>query len=423
MSTAFLVLSIIGLLFTLNAFRPIRLEIFSIFTFFAGWLTSELPIHHLVWQVVATAAFVAAGALEHVRGWIGLGLTVVSWCGLVWLARQADRAEAVLEVALIDGLGSGYRSRMDPSLTREGDGREQWRRLVLPFRRRDPEVEAVRDIPYVEGGGRRNRLDIYRRRDHPVGRPVLLYIHGGGWVIGEKREQGIPMMLHLAARGWVCVTANYPLSPKATFPDHLVAVKRALVWVKEHIAEYGGDPSYVAVSGGSAGGHLAALVALTSGDATLQPGFEEADTSVQAAVPFYGVYDFTNRHGIRRFGMGRFLEKTVMKTRLADDPEGWAKASPMDQVREDAPPFFVVHGANDTLVPVQEARHFVKLLRDAGTEPVAYAELPGAQHAFEVFRSIRTAHAVRAVERFLAFAHQRWLSDQDRSEQVEGATH
>jgi acetyl esterase/lipase len=119
----------------------------------------------------------------------------------------------------------------------------------------------------------------------------MVYIHGGAWIIGEKREQGKPMMYELVARGWVCVAINYRLSPKATWPDHIVDAKRAVAWVKEHIAEYGGDPSFVAVSGGSAGGHLCALLALSAGDPTFQPGFEEADTSVEACVPFYGVMD------------------------------------------------------------------------------------------------------------------------------------
>ena len=88
---------------------------------------------------------------------------------------------------------------------------------------------------------------------------MLLYFHGGAWVMGDKREQGIPMLEYLAERGYVCVTANYALSPKAKWPRHVVDCKLALLWVKRHITEYGGDPGLVFVSGCSAGGHLAAL--------------------------------------------------------------------------------------------------------------------------------------------------------------------
>jgi acetyl esterase/lipase len=233
---------------------------------------------------------------------------------------------------------------------------------------------------------------------------VLLQIHGGGWVIGRKEEQGLPLMTHLSARGWVCVAPNYPLSPKATWPEHLVAVKRALAWTREHIADYGGDPSFIAVTGGSAGGHLAAMVALTQNDPTYQPGFEGADTSVQAAVPFYGAYDLANVLDTTAGGnrLDYFLARTVFKT---TDRQVFESATPLLHVGPDAPPFFVIHGAHDSLVPVAEARELVRRLRDASKEPVCYAELPGAQHAFDVFHSIRSAHVIRGAERFLRWVH------------------
>ena len=405
----FLVCSVVGALFTLNAYRPARSEPVSLPVFFAGWLTSELPLHHLAWEAAATAVFIDRGALDGGAGAVGLGITLVSWAGLVGLAVQASRSQAVLETALERGLGPRYRSSMDPELVVEGDAARRWRRLVLPllmFVVPDREVEKVRDIDYAGDGITAHRLDLYRSRTHPTGCPVFVYIHGGAWVIGDKREQGVPLMLHLAARGWVAVGVNYRLSPRATFPDHIVDVKRALAWVREHVAGYGGDPSFVVVSGGSAGGHLAALAALTANDREYQPGFEEVDTSTAACVPFYGIYDFTNRHGVFGAGMGkRLLERMVMKVPLAVDRSAWEKASPMDRVGDEAPPFLVVHGANDTLVPVAEARHFVELLRQRSPSPTAYAELPGAQHAFEILPSIRTAHTVGAVERFLAAVH------------------
>jgi acetyl esterase/lipase len=266
-------------------------------------------------------------------------------------------------------------------------------------------VERLRDIDYWEDAARRHRLDIYRPRRPVVRAPVFLYLHGGAWVFGDKREQGLPLMDYLASRGWVCVTANYGLSPKVAFPEHLVDCKRALTWVRRHIAGYGGDPDFVAVGGGSAGGHLASLVALTPGAPEYQPGFEAADTSVAACVPFYGVYDFTNRDGLRGRGLGRLLEKKVMKESLARSRTAYERASPINRINGGAPPFFVVHGSNDSLVPVREARGFVELLRRSSPAAVVYAELPGAQHAFEIFPSIRTAHVVAGVADFLAVVH------------------
>ena len=387
--TLFLIVSVIGLLFTLNALKPVPVEFLSAFAMFAGWLTSELPIHHLFWQAVATVVFVASGALEEPEGWIALAVTAVSWVGLLFLVRQAQRAEQVVEDALVESLGADYRERMAPGLTDEQGVRKSWRRLILPVRFSDPDVEKVKDIQYVDDGRKAHRLDVYRPRDGRTGCPVFVYVHGGGWVIGDKREQGLPMMLHLAAHGWVCFTVNYRLSPKVAYPAHLDDVLAAVRWIEEHAADYGGDPGYVVISGGSAGGHLSAMAALT-------------DRDIDAAVPIYGVYDFTNRDGLRGDGFIKyFLERTVMKTPFKTNRQAYEDASPIDNVHHEAPPFLVIHGANDSLVPVGEARAFVRTLREAGV-PVAYAELPGAQHAFEVFRSIRTAHVVDGIARWLA---------------------
>jgi acetyl esterase/lipase len=237
-------------------------------------------------------------------------------------------------------------------------------------------------------------------------RPALLQVHGGAWVIGDKRQQGLPLMHHLAARGWVCFAQNYRLAPRASFPDPIVDVKRAIAWIREHAAEYGVDPDFVAITGGSAGGHLCALAALSANDPAFQPGFEEADTRVAACVPFYGVYDFLDRHGVRgRQSMTPFLERFLFKHSPAAAPELWESASPLARVHGDAPPFFVLHGSHDSLVFVEEARIFVERLREKSRRPVLYAELPGAQHAFDLFHSPRSAHAVRAVAAFLERVH------------------
>jgi acetyl esterase/lipase len=238
----------------------------------------------------------------------------------------------------------------------------------------------------------------------------MLYVHGGAWVVGSKNDQGLPMLVHLAARGWTCVTIDYRLSPRATFPDHLVDVKRAIAWVRAHGAEYGANPDFLVVSGGSAGAHLASLAALTPNEPEYQPGFESADTAVQGCVAFYGVYDFADRHKLQRHpGLRRLLERHVMKVRLRDHPEAFDKASPIARVHRDAPPFFVIHGDRDTLAPVREARRFVATLREKARTPVAYAEIRGAQHAFELFPSLRATFVIHGVERFLAWLYSRWL--------------
>jgi acetyl esterase/lipase len=194
-------------------------------------------------------------------------------------------------------------------------------------------------------------------------------------------------------------------------------VKRALAWIKQHAAEYGADPSFVVVTGGSAGGHLAALVALTANDPEYQPGFADVDTTVQGCVPFYGVYDFLDSNEVRgKASMTPFLQRLVMKSSPVTERAAWERASPIFRVHSGAPPFFVIHGTHDSLAYVEDTRHFVQALRSVSSQPVLYAELPGAQHAFDVFHSPRSAYAVYAVTRFVERLRTDWLAGRKPSE-------
>lgn len=403
----FLVVSVVGAGFTLNAYRPSRRWQVIGASFFAAWLTGELALFHLAWQIVATVVFVWLGALDEWPGLLALGITLGSWIGLVWIQLVSLRAARVVEDALRADLGDDYRDHIAPGLAAGMATHPARLNLLLPFYLRDRRVERIRNRRYAPGSGRRRLLDVYRPRAGVDGAPVLLQIHGGGWVIGDKAQQGLPLMLHLAARGWVCVANNYRRSPAATFPDHLVDCKLALAWIREHIAEYGGNPEFVVVTGGSAGGHLAALLALTANDPEYQPGFEHADTSVSACVPFYGIYDLVEAFVQMRGpgGAAERFQRMVMGTTVARDRVAFERASPLHRLAPGAPPFFVVHGTADNVAPVSQARRFVAELRATSREPVVYAELPGASHAFDVFYSARTEHAVLGVERFLA-----WLS-------------
>jgi acetyl esterase/lipase len=383
--------------------RATRLGWGNMFWFLFGWLTSELALFHVVLSALIALAFWRwSDAFGHAPAQLGLAIVALSWAGLLVTQWRTRPTEHILEQALRSGLGAGYRERIPAQRRAVLRETVPLRELALPFALRGPGVEWQRNISYADGH-ERHLLDLYRPQGGCVGAPVLLQIHGGGWVVGNKHEQALPLIYHLAARGWIVVAPNYRLSPKARFPDHLVDCKRALAWLRQNVARYGGDPSFIAVTGGSAGGHLTALMGLTANDPGLQPGFESVDTMPAACVPFYGVYDFTDRHGLKGSGdeMVRWLEKTVMPCSPQQDPALWDLASPIAQVRSDAPPFFVLHGTHDSLASVDEARLFVERMRQASRNPVVYAELPGAQHAWEVFRSVRAMHSVHAVARFL----------------------
>jgi acetyl esterase/lipase len=398
---AFLAVTVVGAIAVALSYRPIRREPLTVFSFVMASWTSELALQNIAWQIIATVLFIEFGALDGWAGWLGLAFAVVGWIGLLGLGVAGLRAADVTAAALAEVRSDAFPVPTQPTAPTWGS----WWRVTRAIPMKSRAVEATRNVDYWGDRHKRHRLDVYRSRIVPREKaPVMLYVHGGGWVIGEKREQGKPMMFELVARGWVCVAINYRLSPKATWPDHIVDVKRALAWIKEHIAEYGGDPGFIAISGGSAGGHLCALAALTAGDPAFQPGFEEADTSVQACAPFYGVMDLTSSpEGSAIFGPGlvEMLEKTVMKVKETEHPEVFRAASPTYRVHAEAPPFFVLQGENDTLVPVEMARTFVQRLRAVSGSPVAYAELPLAQHAFDVVASLRCQATTSAVGDFL----------------------
>ena len=394
-SWAFLLVCLVGAWLVWNVYHPLDGRFSAGPSFVLGWLTGELGIHHIFWQAVATVAFVAAGALEAWPGRIGLGLAFASWAALGLHYLRGFEAQGAMERALDEALGPDH-----PAMPAE----VAWGPLLRPFPIRAPGVERTKNVVYGRAAAQELKLDLYRPRGTAAGAalPVFFYVHGGGWVMGSKSAQGLPIVNHLAGKGWLCVNVNYRLSPGATFPDHLVDLKRALHWVRNEGVAYGADPGFVAVAGGSAGGHLAALLALTPNEPEYQPGFEDTDTTVQAAVPIFGVYDFVEPG--RTWGhddLGPFLERQVMKTTWAEDPKAFEKASPLHRIGPDAPPFFVVHGAADTLVPAREAREFVKAFREHAKAPIGYAEIPGAQHAFDQFPSLRSQITRCGIEIFL----------------------
>ena len=404
----YLRMSALGAALTANGLRPLPPHhLAAIPSFFGSWLTSELAPHNLAITAAGTAAHVARRRRDGTwtrEDSLGTALNVASNAGLAVMIRRSMGSAASVETALAEALGSDYRTILGEPST--ADLAMAWQRVMMPWLLKDPQVERISDLDYVGDGIKRHRLDIYRPRgvDRTSNLPVVIQVHGGAWILSQKNQQGLPLMAHLAARDFVCVAPNYPLSPKAKWPAHLVALKQAIAWTKANIAEYGGDPSFVCVTGGSAGGHLSAMMALTPNDPRFQPGFEDVDTSVQAAVPFYGVYDIADTLETKagRDRLNRFLARVMFSSR---ERSAYESATALLHVRETAPPFFVIHGTNDSLAPVGEARALVDLLRANSKEVVAYAELPGAQHGFDVFHSIRGAYVIRAVERFLSWVH------------------
>ncbi|MBJ7471311.1 MAG: alpha/beta hydrolase [Solirubrobacteraceae bacterium] len=362
-------------------------------SWFAAMLVVELAAHLMVFgAALVVLNAVLADGLTGPAGWVGL----VIWAGAV-------------AVALPYG-ASSFRTRIDidgspENLDVDDAPRVAWWQLLFPWLLGwRPGVKKERGRVYATVDGQELKLDIVRSRRATAGpRPAVIHVHGGVWLFGSRHEQGLPLLSHLAANGWVGFNIDYRLSPKATMPEHVEDVKRAIAWVREHADELGVDPSFIALTGGSAGGHLTALAALTSADDSLQPGFESSDAAVQAAIPFYGVYGLAATGEDYNEGLKALVENLVVKAKLEEEPEKFDRVSPLARIGDGPiPPFLVVHGTGDTIVPVAESRHFVQALRKHSDEPVLYAEMPGGQHSFDSMTTWRSAPVMRAVERFLA---------------------
>jgi len=393
LASAFLVLS------AATALRPGRRGLSAILAYPVGWAAGELPVQGIVFQLALLGLLAWWGWPS--AAWLSLLIFVLAFVVvvenlvLVYIAFYARRivrrsmANAPVSPLTIprasdDVFGSWWRTAMQ-----------------FPFHPRD--MQLVKNAVY--GALPRQRLDVWRMSTTPLHAPVVLFIHGGSWMMGDKREQGRPMLHEFVRRGWIAVVPNYRLAPRHPWPAQISDVTRALGWVKKNVATYGGDPERVVIAGGSAGGQLAALVALSATDATWRPDDMDGvtDWSVRGAMSFYGVLemigDETHWRGLGR-GLRILLERRVVQVPFAENKPIYRAMSPFDRIAADAPPFFVVQGRNDTLVDVQVARDFVAKFRDVAPAPIYYVELPFTQHAFDISASPRTSATTRAAVAF-----------------------
>lgn len=390
----------LSLLLSVNVWRPVRAPaMLATVAFFAGWLVGELAMHHVLAQLAGAIALVYWGGATGVPAAVGGALLGTSW--ILLLAHYAHgHLQRSRIAAALDAWGA-------PDPHPRGT-LETLRKLAVPIPVFDLGVRCTAHLPFARASGVTLKLDVHQPRAGGGGHPVLVYVHGGGWVIGHREHQGLPLLQHFAARGWVCFSVDHRTSPGATFPEHLCDVKTALAWVREHAHEYGGDASFLALAGNSSGAHLASLAALTANDPAYQPGFEHVDTRVQACLGLYGIYDLLDRHGHHKNeGLRTLLEHWVMKASRVDAPERYREHSPVDRVHAGRPPFLLVHGTRDTLAPVGEARRFVEALRAVPGAATCYLEIPYAQHAFEVFASPRALHVLDGAFRFATAVHER----------------
>jgi acetyl esterase/lipase len=245
-----------------------------------------------------------------------------------------------------------------------------------------PEGTVVhRDLAYVPGGHPRQKLDLYLPREGDS-LPLIINIHGGAFRMGSK-EDGVP--LEYLARGYAVASINYRLSQHAVFPAQIEDCKAAVRWLRAHAAEYRLDPDRFAAWGASAGGHLAAMLGST-GDTTEFDGGSHRDQSsrVQAVVDYFGPTDFLQMDAHRlpqgqRHDPADSPESQLIGGPIQEHPEKTARANPVKFVTSGDPPFLIVHGDQDPLVPHHQSQLLEAALKQAGV-PVIFHTVRGGGH-------------------------------------------
>lgn len=257
-----------------------------------------------------------------------------------------------------------------------------------------------RPVPTPDGVCERRRvewrdgltLDLTAPERHGGAIPVMVYVHGGGWTSGDPQRQARDLYHEMALAGWATAAIRYPFAPDVSVEHQVEVVRAAVRWVRAELPAHGIVPTHVVLAGGSAGGHLAAMAALTA---------QHATERVDACVALYGIFDMANRNRTRApWGL---ISDTVMQATVERAPNRYSRMSPLDRITDSTPPFLIVHGTRDTLVPIAEAEQFVGALREAG-RPVEYVPVHGAQHAFDAVSS-PTTRATAAVIRTWLHRH------------------
>ncbi|EGG21194.1 esterase/lipase [Cavenderia fasciculata] len=346
-----------------------------------------------------------------------------------------------------------------------------WLKMLIPLPHPHyPNVSRIRHIPYGEEAYQ--KVDVYFHNTFPTNRPILVHIHGGGWREGggKRNTCSLPLIYQMANQKWIVFSVGYRLAPNHRFPTHINDVKRAITWVRENAVHYGGDIDCMFLAGGSAGGHLATLVALTDGiefkdfkssipskpmspdlfnfgpdgadlpsstetttDQQPKPLEEELEENIninmnslnmeaktkkqyppfRGCVSLYGVYDFTNRHNQWPFDLVTYLGMMIMRNTYDQEPHIYSMGSPYDQVKETSnTPFFFIHGDMDELVPIEESIHLMNKMKQVVNKPnITWMEVPGGHHAFDLVFSPRTIFAVHGVYRFLNKLYRQHVSD------------
>ncbi|SFJ43639.1 Acetyl esterase/lipase [Planctomicrobium piriforme] len=248
-------------------------------------------------------------------------------------------------------------------------------------------VSVERGIVFGKGGDQDLKLDLALPKRSSGLMPAIICVHGGGWRAGN-REALQPFLYYFSNTGIVCLTIDYRLAPQHQFPAPLEDVKCAVRWLRANAEKYHVDPDRIALFGGSAGAHLAALAGVTNGESRFEGtgGHAAQKSDVCAVIGWAGPYDLTLAYqnslqqGTDDGKVTRLAMEGLLGGPQQDKAELYRQASPVEYVKPTTPPMVLLHGEADTLVPIEQAELMEKKLKEAGVA-VELLRLEGAQHS------------------------------------------
>ncbi len=268
-----------------------------------------------------------------------------------------------------------------------------------PANRLPPGFQAKRNLEYAPGGGSSQSLDLFLPNETPASPlPLVVWIHGGGWAKGSK--EGTPAILLLPA-GYAVASINYRLTGEAKFPAQIYDCKAAIRFLRANSAKYHVDPNHIGVWGGSAGGHLVALVGTSADSKDIEGdvgGNLEQSSRVQCVVDWFGPTDMSvwadhaKAAGIPYKDPDKGGFGALFGTPLKDHADLIAKANPIAFINKNCPPFLIMHGDKDPTVPIGQSQMLLEALKTAGIES-RLEIVPGAGHGGPGFQT----PAVRAM--------------------------
>jgi acetyl esterase/lipase len=243
-------------------------------------------------------------------------------------------------------------------------------------------AQALRDLAYVPGGHERQKLDLYL--PSPEGKhPLVIWVHGGAFRMGSKDP--CPA-LWLLQDGYAVASINYRLSQHALFPAQIEDCKAAVRWLRAHAAQYGLDSNHIGAWGASAGGHLAAMLGTAGAVKEFEKGPNlELSSWVQAVCDWFGPTDFTQMNkfpGRMDHDAADSPESQLIGGPVQENKEKARRANPITYVSREDPPFLIMHGDQDQLVPLNQSELLHAALQKAGV-PVTFHVVQGTGHGFQ----------------------------------------